>query len=699
MAKMQRRSAKNRTALQTIEKPKRCYIYTRVSTVMQVDGYSLESQLKECTNKASEMGYEVVKVYSDEGKSGKSTEKRPEFKQMLLDIWQNKDNVSYVFCYSLSRFGRNAGDANKNLAIMQRCGCNLFMVDKNMDTGDVMGKTIFALLSAVAQMERENISAQTMQGRREKAAQGKSNGAAAPLGYRRCGDTYEIVEEEAEIVREVFNMYINTNLGFGGIATRLKDLGIVKPKKYNRFGVEIKQTPYFSVSYIGDIIGNPIYMGKIAYGRRTHQIKEMSEEEKQKRIQTMTFEELYYSDPETSIIEQDEFDVYEGKHEAIVTEDVWIRADEKRAANAIKCTSGRKTKQKRFNILSGLLRCPICGGQMYGNVSIKHNSDGSIKEIREYYYCKRRSQPDGHERCTYKKNMPMKKVDQQVEAIIVALVNQPRFETLLQEKLGRAINTEKQEAELKGYEAQLRKVRTAKTARYEDLNALEPGSRFYSVNRQDLMDQIYLLNEDIVRLEEIVDKLKKDVESMKSERLSADSVYGILKEFGKIYSIFTPEEKQTFMKALIESVEIYPDFQEDGRIVKKIKFNVGLNVNGKDAKEIDEYCLETNGHVETVVLLSKGAIDSHKVRVEFPLDGLDTASLRGKATNEQIQAYVEEKTGFKVSSLYISQIKRKCGLEVGESFNKSKSDDARVPACPPEKETAILEALKHFGMI
>jgi len=104
-------------------------------------------------------------------------------------------------------------------------------------------------------------------------------------------------------------------------------------------------------------------------------------------------------------------------------------------------------------------------------------------------------------------------------------------------------------------------------------------------------------------------------------------------------------------------------------------------------------------HVETVVLLSKGVIDSHKVRVEFPLDGLDTASLRGKATYEQIQAYVEEKTGLKVSSLYISQVKRKCGLEVGESFNKAKSNDARVPVCPPEKETAILEALKHFGMI
>ena len=104
-------------------------------------------------------------------------------------------------------------------------------------------------------------------------------------------------------------------------------------------------------------------------------------------------------------------------------------------------------------------------------------------------------------------------------------------------------------------------------------------------------------------------------------------------------------------------------------------------------------------HVETVVLLSKGDIDSTRVRVEFPLDDMDITSLRGKATYEQIKAYVEECTGPNVSYLYISQVKRKCGLDVGENYNKSKKDDARVPNCSVEKEQAIMDALKHFGMI
>ena len=104
-------------------------------------------------------------------------------------------------------------------------------------------------------------------------------------------------------------------------------------------------------------------------------------------------------------------------------------------------------------------------------------------------------------------------------------------------------------------------------------------------------------------------------------------------------------------------------------------------------------------HVETVVLLSKGEIDSKKVRVEFSLEDMDMSGFQKGATYEQIKTYVLEHTGLKVSSLYISQIKRKCGLDVGQNYNLSKKEDAKVPQCPPEKEAAIMEALKYFQMI
>ena len=104
-------------------------------------------------------------------------------------------------------------------------------------------------------------------------------------------------------------------------------------------------------------------------------------------------------------------------------------------------------------------------------------------------------------------------------------------------------------------------------------------------------------------------------------------------------------------------------------------------------------------HVETVVLLSKGEVDSKKIRVEFSLEDMDMSEFQDGATYTQIKDYVLEHSGLKVSNLYISQIKRKCGIGVGKNYNLPKSEDSRQPQCPPEKEKAIREAFKYFGMI
>lgn len=125
-----------------------------------------------------------------------------------------------------------------------------------------------------------------------------------------------------------------------------------------------------------------------------------------------------------------------------------------------------------------------------------------------------------------------------------------------------------------------------------------------------------------------------------------------------------------------------------------------LQARGYKVKKVQ--CVDmfpATGNIETVVLLSKGEIDSKKVRVEFSLEDMDMSGFQKGATYEQIKAYVLEHTGLKVSSLYISQIKRKCGLDVGQNYNLSKKEDAKVPKCPPEKEAAIRDALKYFQMI
>ena len=111
---------------------------------------------------------------------------------------------------------------------------------------------------------------------------------------------------------------------------------------------------------------------------------------------------------------------------------------------------------------------------------------------------------------------------------------------------------------------------------------------------------------------------------------------------------------------------------------------------------VDQFC-ETV-HVETVVLLSQQKPDD-TIEIDLDLDELDATSAELKATYQEIKDYVLKEFGLKVSSLYISQVKRKCGIEVGENYNLPKSENARVPQCPKEKEEAIKAALKYFAMI
>ena len=136
---------------------------------------------------------------------------------------------------------------------------------------------------------------------------------------------------------------------------------------------------------------------------------------------------------------------------------------------------------------------------------------------------------------------------------------------------------------------------------------------------------------------------------------------------------------------------------DSATLARDLKYLCAQGYKLEKVQGVDQFCHTV--HVETVVLLSKGMVDSRKVKVDFSLEDMDLSEFKGKATYEQIKAYVLEQTGLKVSSLYIAQTKKKCGLDVGENFNLPKSENPRQPQCTPEKEEAIMQAFKHFGMI
>lgn len=159
------------------------YLYTRVSTTMQIDGHSLDAQKSRMKAFADYNDYEIAGEYEDAGKSGESIEGRLEFDCMMEDIKSGKDGVSYVLVFKLSRFGRNAADVLSTLQVMQDFGVNLICVEDGIDSSKDAGKLMISVLSAVAEIERENIRVQTMEGRIQKAREGKWNGGFAPYGY------------------------------------------------------------------------------------------------------------------------------------------------------------------------------------------------------------------------------------------------------------------------------------------------------------------------------------------------------------------------------------------------------------------------------------------------------------------------------------------------------------------------------------
>ena len=136
---------------------------------------------------------------------------------------------------------------------------------------------------------------------------------------------------------------------------------------------------------------------------------------------------------------------------------------------------------------------------------------------------------------------------------------------------------------------------------------------------------------------------------------------------------------------------------DSATLARDVKVLGELGYEVKKVRGVDQFPMTC--HVETVVLLSKGEVDSKKIRVEFSLEDMDMSEFQDGATYTQIKDYVLEHSGLKVSNLYISQIKRKCGIGVGKNYNLPKSEDSRQPQCPPEKEKAIREAFKYFGII
>lgn len=210
-------------------------------------------------------------------------------------------------------------------------------------------------------------------------------------------------------------MAVHMDIGANGVAKYLENHNIHKIQRQNG------KNPLFDAHLVRLILKNPVYCGEIAYGRRKT-------------------EKVHGTRNEYQLVEQDNYILTDGQHEAIIAEDVWQTAQVKLIAQAKKYEHVNRGKDTKTHLLSGIVRCPVCGAGMYGNKSIKCKKDGTKYKDFYYYGCKHRTMTRGH-KCDYKKQIREELLDDAVAEVIVKLVGNPKFATMMQEKINSKVDT------------------------------------------------------------------------------------------------------------------------------------------------------------------------------------------------------------------------------------------------------------------
>ena len=170
-------------------------------------------------------------------------------------IHEKNNDFDFIPVFKLSRFGRNAADVRNSLQYIQDYGVNLICVEDGIDSSKDSGKLTITVLSAVAEIERENILVQTMEGRKQKAREGKWNGGQAPFGYTldTKNSTLIVDHEEAEIVRLIFDKFVHTEMGADTICDYLNQHGYTKKR------VRDQKVIHFTRSFLMRVLDNPVY--------------------------------------------------------------------------------------------------------------------------------------------------------------------------------------------------------------------------------------------------------------------------------------------------------------------------------------------------------------------------------------------------------------------------------------------------------
>ncbi|NLL70763.1 MAG: recombinase family protein [Epulopiscium sp.] len=491
---------------------KNVLMYRRVSTDLQVDGFSLDSQKdlieKECTHR----NYTILEDFCDAGISGKSITSRNELKSLMRYIKANHGLVDAVITYKLSRLSRKMTDLVQIIQFFEDHEVYLISLEDNIDTSTEMGKTLMFLTGVFAEIEGSNIVSQARDGMAEVARQGYWQGGTPPIGYNLGDDKIlQINIDEAKTVKLIFNLYTNKGWGYSRIVKHL-----------NENGIRTKRGNTWAYSTVKQILDNPTYNGKIRWGY--HQ----SWNKKRRKGKCK---------------DENDYVLADGKHIAIIDDELWARTRKRReevTRQPIKLTNLQW-------MLSGLAKCPECNSGMTANHAFRINKDGTRKDYR-YYACNRWANTKLCKPNSIKADI----LEEQVKQEISKFINNKNLIIELEKRFNQDNNTsdiEKainiKEKALNSFEKEVEKL--------FDLYANDEEETFV----KNVFDKkIHQINADATRLKEELLQLNKKLNAIKETKLTYEKISVMLKNFDILINKATPEQQKDLFHLLIKEIKI-----------------------------------------------------------------------------------------------------------------------------------------------
>ncbi|PAE27144.1 hypothetical protein CHI07_20905 [Paenibacillus sp. 7884-2] len=477
----------------------RAYAYVRVSTNKQLDNTSIEQQIEAIEKYCKENNIILVKIFIEEPASGEGFSNRHEFKKMFYDVFQEENNIDSIIVFKQDRISRSSLDSQYIFNRLKKANKNLISIADNIDTNDPNSKLIYQILGIIAEVEKDLIAFRTSLGMQKTFENGDFNGGRV-FGYNLINKKLVIDEDEARVVKYIFDCYSNKMWGYRKIASNL-----------NMQGIKTKKDNHWSITAVRTILKNKIYNGYVKWKGKYKK----------------------------------------GNHYPIISEELWERTQ--------KLLSLRSYTQEKIHNgsfpLSGLLKCPTCGGAMVqGNANKKY----------KYYVCGR-FKSSGSKAC--KSNLVKKEyAEQEVLSQVMNYLNDLNLTVPLQRVVIDNLKSEIEpiEEELKLLQKKLGELKREK----QDLLQLYT-KRIIDIDT--LSEEMNRVQNQESEQKEFITLLTRQIE-LKNNNDLLPVINRIANGFNSFYDLLDDYDRKELLRFLIKEIQVNTGEKPKDRTIKNIVY-------------------------------------------------------------------------------------------------------------------------------